>query len=224
MKKIILLQVLSLLTLGGYAQSLEELKSKQKTTASERIRKSPNYRAYSNSWDVDEDTWGLGYNYSSAFPLAISANYTTSYFYIGGEFGANFKKEQYIIKETQHEKKIGDPICYLSVNPGLYLKYISISCGVGLLFDSRDEATSYSSSNSDIFENGPVSGSTSIEVSSSTSMTTTGVSLFVKPSLTGYIPISDGDWYITLSAGYNICPKFKDLNGFTFGAGFQVEL
>ena len=55
-------------------------------------------------------------------------------------------------------------------------------------------------------------------------MTTTGVSLFVKPSLTGYIPISDGDWYITLSAGYNICPKFKDLNGFTFGAGFQVEL
>ena len=44
MKKIILLQVLSLLTLGGYAQSLEELKSKQKTTASERIRKSPNYR------------------------------------------------------------------------------------------------------------------------------------------------------------------------------------
>ena len=75
MKKIILLQVLSLLTLGGYAQSLEELKSKQKTTASERIRKSPNYRTYSNSWDVDEDTWGLGYNYSSAFPLAISANY-----------------------------------------------------------------------------------------------------------------------------------------------------
>ena len=78
--------------------------------------------------------------------------------------------------------------------------------------------------NSDIFENGPGSGSTSIEVSSSTSMTTTGVSLFVKPSLTGYIPISNGDWYITLSAGYNICPKFKDLNGLTFGAGFQVEL
>ena len=113
---------------------------------------------------------------------------------------------------------------YLSVSPGLYLKYISISCGVGLLFDSRDETTSYSSSSSDNFENGPVSGSTSVEVSSSTSMTTTGVSLFVKPCLTGYIPISNGDWYITLSAGYNICPKFKDLNGLTFGAGFQVEL
>lgn len=217
--------MLSIFSIGSYAQSLNELKSRPKTTASERVPKTYSYHN-SYSWDIDDDTWGVGYNYSSGFPVGISANYTTSYFYIGGEFGVNFKKKQYILKETQREKKVGDPIFYLSVNPGLYVKYLSLSCGVGLLFDSREETIGQNSSSSGSFEyeNGTISGSTSVEVSTSASATTTGMSLYIKPCLTGYVPISDGDWYITLSVGYNICPKFKDLNGVSFGAGIQVKL
>lgn len=202
MKKNFILLTLSLFTIGSFAQSLDDLKRKPKTTASERVSRTNSYHR-STGWDVDDDTWGFGYNYSSSFPVSFSANYTTSYFYIGGELGVNFKKDKYILADTSREKKTGDPIFYLSVNPGLYVKYWSLSCGVGLLFDSREEeetVSDYSLSSEFI-----------------------GKSLYVKPCLTGYIPVGY-DSYITLSAGYNICPKFKDLNGFSFGAGFQVEL
>lgn len=222
MKKLIIISLLSLYFIGGYAQSLDELKGKSKITEIEKRNKeyrktSISIRKSYGGWDVDNDTWGISYSYSSAFPAAISVCYTSSYFYIGGELGVNFEKKKYTLKESKNLLKVGDPKCYISVNPGVYVKYLSLSCGIGVIVDSREETNSFSTSG----EN--ESGSTGITVAGSSFTSTTGGSLFIKPNLTGYIPLND-EFSLTLNVGYNLCPKFKDLNGISFAAGLQITI
>jgi hypothetical protein len=152
----------------------------------------------------DEKTWGLAYSYSKNFPAALFANYTISYFSIGFESGYNLDKKKYVI----HENETGNPQCFFAVSPGFYDRYFLINFGVGFLLDSRTKSSSNFTSSGYAF------ASTNVDK----------YSLFLKPSIIGYIPICDGDYYITVNAGYNIMTKLKDLNGPSFGVGFQVTI
>lgn len=227
-----LLRVLLFLFVVEYAsaQSIEELNSRRIKERKQSSYTSAYTSRHSRSidWDVDDDTWGLAYTYSPHFPLSISANGTWSYFQLGGEFGLTLSGKEFDWKENTTAKPIG----YLMASPGFYCKFLSVQCGVGALFDIRKETNISTGTN--------ISQTTSITIGSSTSISSysdesnyqyssyetskLGFNLCFKPSVTGYIPIEDGDYYITINAGYLFVPKLKDLNGFTVGVGFQITI
>lgn len=200
-----ILQVLLFLFVvdSALAQSIEELNSRRIKERNQYIDSSSYKGRHKKSidWDVDDDTWGFAYTYSPHFPINLSANYTCSYFSITGELGAPLTGEKYDVGEYKDM-----PILYVMAAPGFYCKYFSIHYGVGCLFNIRDYPSS--------FING-IPQQYSKELS---------FAFCHKPSVTGYIPICDGDYYITINAGYMFVPKFKGLNGFTCGIGFQIEL
>lgn len=238
MRRLIFLVLLSAISLSMSAQSVDQLKKLSKTTQKEkddaRITSDGGYRGGSSGIDLDADdtTWGMGYNYSKHFPLALNANYTISYFSIGGELGFNLDKKKIVRSEIETD----DPIMYLSIAPGFYCKYFSINCGIGALMAHNQQTWTKS------FNYGGAINVTTITINGSSSTIITegesGVSsvftgtddkikfgLLINPSIKGYIPLnSDSDSYLTLNVGYMIMPKFKALNGFSFGVGFQVEL
>lgn len=216
MRHTVLLILLLSFTSWANAQGLDELIVKTKTTDSEK-KSEPrlNPVPHQSKWielDTDDETWGLSYSYSPNFPVAIGANYTTSYFSIGAELGFTCSGKEYEIKTNSTVKPVG----FLMATPGLYCKYFSVNCGVGLLFDRR---TKYK-----YIETGTTTTNTSLTVNGETAVEGSGINFCVKPSITGYIPICDGDYYITLNAGYMFVPKIKDLNGIACGIGFQITI
>lgn len=209
MKKIFLLFLFLDLLSICHAQSLTELEKRHKT---EVERKSQIQQSYTytrgTSFDLFDDyeaAWGFAYDYSKAFPLALSVNYAIPYLSIGAELGLNFDSNTYITKQTETELELVNPNFYLTLKPGLNLKYLTMSCGVGFVGLSKD-----------ISENRP--GYTF----SSTGEPAWG--LFLKPEISGFIPICDNEYYISLHVGYNICTKYKELNGISFGVGFQISM
>ena len=233
MKRSILKVLLLLFVVdAASAQSIEELNSRRIKERNQSSYTSSYTRRRNKSIDLDADdtTWGIGYNYSKHFPLALNANYTISYFSIGGELGVNLDKKKIVRSETETD----NPIAYLSVAPGFYCKYFSINCGVGALmaWNQQSWSTTYETGGAVTVTTVTINGnSTTTEgTTASSSVTMSGTNektkwgLLLRPSIVGYIPISDGDYYITLNVGYIYMPKFKELNGFSFGVGFQVEL
>ena len=185
------------------AQSIDELNSRRiKEQEKKRINSYSSMHKKKIDWDIDDDTWGLSYSYSPHFPLSFSANYTTSYFSIFGEIGVACTGKKYEIKEGNKDM----PILYLMASPGFYIKYLSINYGIGFLFNVQDYP-SLTINNVPQKYDKTISGN-----------------FCHKPSITGYIPINDGDNYITLNIGYIFLPKFKELEGFTCGIGFQWTL
>jgi len=173
-----------------------------------------------DAFTPEDQTWGLGYSYSQYFPLTLSANYTYSCLSVATEFGFNLDDKKYTPRRF-------NPIGYLTVSPGFYCRFLSINCGVGVMYSSYMKTTSWSDSSTEDFsgnsEDGSVTvdGSVNITTSGSISTSATKCHFIFKPSLTGYIPISNEDYYITINAGYNYMPKLKKLNGWSFGIGFQ---
>lgn len=233
MKRTILKVLLLLFVIdSASAQTLEELNSRRikERNLSGKVSPDPGGRKKWYDLDADDTTWGIGYNYSKHFPLTLNANYTISYFSISGELGVNLDKKKIVRSKTETD----NPIMYLSVNPGLYCKYFSVNCGVGALMvlNQQSWSTVYDSdgtiTETTITVNGNSTTIAGATESSSASFSITNekikLGLYLKPSIVGYIPISAGDYYITLNIGYMIMPKYKDLNGFSFGVGFQVEL
>lgn len=140
-------------------------------------------------------TWWGGYNYSKYFPVGMSVNYTRSYLSIGVELGGNIDKDKYYFNDVYYK----DPFGYALITPGLYFAGgLSINCGVGLLMSDKMNILSSISGN---------------EISKS-------YDFMLKPSVK-YLLFSFGNYGVTIGIGYNICPNFKDLNGFDFCLGFR---
>ena len=216
MKKLFILCTILFSTNILNAQTIQELEGRYTPPTSN----SGYNRTYNRSgWDdfvdaftPEDQTWGLGYSYSQHFPLTLSANYTYSCLSVATEFGFNLDSNKYSSEEY-------NPVGYLVLSPGFYCRFLSINCGVGFM-------TSYYLKTITITENftgESEDGSISVNGSTSTTMgySTTKLNFMLKPSITGYIPISGEDYYITINAGYNYIPKFKELNGWSFGVGFQ---
>ena len=177
-----------------------------------------------DAFTPDDQTWGLGYSYSQTFPLSLSLNYNTSYcLSVSTEYGFNLDGKKYTTEYTLDGKKYTikeyNPSGYWVVSPGFYCRFLSINCGVGFMTSNYSETQT----NTENFSGESEDGSTSVEgsISTTTSISVTKFDFMLKPSITGYIPIGGEDYYITVNAGYNYIPKFKELNGWSFGVGFQ---
>lgn len=167
-----------------------------------------------------DQTWGVGYSYSQHFPCGLSVNYTYSCLSVVAELGVNLDGEKYTAN-------LYNPSGYLTISPGFYCRFLSINCGVGIVASSYMKTKTWRDSYSEEFggegedDSVSVGGSVNITTSGSISTSATKCNFILKPSITGYIPISGEDYYITINAGYNYIPKFKELNGWSFGIGFQ---
>lgn len=166
---------------------------------------------------LDEvQTFGATYNYGKHFPVGASVFYSYSFFMISLDFGINKEKDSYIVDNVEmtnimnykRTKKILDPKCYVTITPSLYLKYVSIGCGVGFLcFTGKEEYASYEDDNS---------GSIGL----SSTQDADGNKFMIRPSVRGFIPFND-ECALTLNLGYNYVFGYKDKNGIDIGIGFQ---
>lgn len=228
MKKLFILCAILLSTNIINAQTIKELEGRYTPSTSN----SGYTRTYHRSgWDdfvdaftPEDQTWGLGYSYSQTFPLSLSLNYNTSYcLSVSTEYGFNLDGKIYTTVYTldgkKYTKKEYNPSGYWVVSPGFYCRFLSINCGVGFMTSNYSETQT----NTENFSGESEDGSTSVEgsISTTTSISVTKFDFMLKPSITGYIPICGEDYYITVNAGYNYIPKFKELNGWSFGVGFQ---
>lgn len=231
MKKIFFFSViLFFTTIVVEAQKLDDLEKRwtPKTTSTGTISQTTNKTVtipqksckdkFNNFMDdfVDifipnDNTFGYEYTYAQNFPLVVSVGGTSSYFSIVAELGFNFDSKEYYVQNY-------NPECYLVISPGIHLGVLSLNCGIGVLGSSYYDIiigdTTYFGD-----ETTSISGSITLE----TSIKTYKAHLILKPSITGFIPIFD-DYYITINAGYNYLPNFKELNGWSFGIGFRFEI
>lgn len=105
-----------------------------------------------------------------------------------------------------------NPNCYyspklqFSISPGLNLKYFSIECGLGAIMgneynyqEKRSEGYVYSKLKK-----------------------TSKTYLLIRPTITGYIPISKIHRGFSFSVGYNIVCGASPINGVVFGVGFFI--
>lgn len=208
---------------------ITDFELEQKDTAAKenanRINNNNHYRRDSMiDWDVDYISMGLAYSYSKHFQIAFSADFTISHFLLGLEVGLNVDKDKIyrskIETETYSRIETDDPLGYFLLFPGAYFKYFSVSCGIGSILAKNQVTTSSSLSIINEDEN----GSSIIMQQSNSSQQNKKFGFLLKPSIAGYIPIGDDVGFITLSVGYNYLPSFKELNGFSFGIGFQGNI
>ena len=227
MKKLLILSIILLSTNVLKAQTIKELESRYtpSTTTGVYTRKQPPkktpWEKFVDAFTPEDQTWGLGYSYSQQFPLTLSANYTYSCLSLATEIGVNLDGKKYTTKEY-------NPNGYWVISPGFYCRFLSINCGVGFMTSSYMKTTPYKGdSNTENFTGESEDGSTTVDgsITISTSYTysrsATKFDFILKPSITGYIPVSGEDFYITINAGYNYIPKRIELNGWSFGVGFQ---
>lgn len=220
MKKLFILCAILFSTNILNAQTIEELEGRYSSpfSNSRHIRNRIGWDDFVDAFEPEDETWGLGYSYSQQFPLTLSANYTYSCLSVATEFGLNLDGKKYTTNEY-------NPIGYLVVSPGFYCRFLSINCGIGFMSSRYTKTTTYSYTEDFTGESEDgsttVDGSITISTSYTFSISATKFDFLLKPSINGYIPISDEEFYITINAGYNYIPKFKELNGWSFGVGFQ---
>ena len=177
-------------------------------------------------FEPDNESWGITYNYGTYFPLGLSVNYAYSIFICGLDFGMTFEDEEYTTQKVaitdlmnyKIEKGKYKPKFFLTLSPGVYFKYFSISCGVGSLYMSGDLEKAFQETT--FFENG-ISSSLSRSQETGTSGDSK-IKFMLRPSVKGYIPIYD--WSIVFGVGYDYIFDYEDLNGINFSIGFQYSL
>lgn len=226
MKKLFILCIILLSVNIINAQTIKELEERFVPSSSRRDTSISDDSCWENFVDTftpEDETWGISSSYSKQFPITIAANRTWSVFSLGCEIGVDLKGDRYINEQY-------NPVCYFTISPGAYFKYISINCGIGSLLSSYKKVStlikgdSYTDSFEEESDDGSISVNGSVTITQgdiTISQTKTKWDLVFKPSITGYIPICDEDYYITINAGYNYIPKIKELNGWSFGLGFQ---
>lgn len=215
---LIMLFCTSFSTLAQSNLTLKEMENKAKEEQRQRRLQTSGDYSYT-IWDdiPDMKSWGIVYSYNKTYPLTLQLNYQVSYLSCALDLGVGFNKNPQYVTQNKTLKTNFQAM----LSPGVYFKYVSINFGVGCAFASTNKSDYISIT--DVSDgNGSVSTSSSSSISYSTSSVTGR--LLLKPSLTGYIPIDDEYHFITVSVGYDFAPNFKAINGFTFGAGFQLPL
>lgn len=172
---------------------------------------------------VDEDTqgFGLSYNYSKAFPIGASIEYTYGKFMIGLDFGINNDKDIYTTQKIDFTNIVDYKItrgeydlkCFVTATPSFYLKYFSVGWGVGVAYLKGKEYTK--DYNLTVYPDG-----TTTQGGSSSSIDDFKYKLMMRPTVKGYIPCSE-NFFISLSVNYDWILGYKDKSGIGFGAGFH---
>ena len=156
---------------------------------------------------VDEHSLEVSYGYSSNFPMNIGVSTNFSYFNIGLEYGQNFSDEQLLhVKHTNFaSSEIAGKYFYLLATPGVFLRYVTIDCGLGSVFATYKYESVYSSYDEKKYF------------------------FMAKPKMTLHIPISFGGSprneavYISPHIGYQYVPKMSKLNCWEVGIGVRIR-
>lgn len=167
---------------------------------------------------------GITYNYSKHFPIGASFIYSYQKFICSLDFGITSDKYRvesktydmtnimnYTITETTFKPK-----CFITLTPGFYMKYFSVGCGFGAaVFSGTTTSTSASASMS------TTGNTTSFSYTTGSPYTSSGelkYNFMLRPVVRGFIPCND-KWSVTLSVGYDLVAKIKELSGVNFGLG-----
>lgn len=188
---------------------------------------------YSDLFINNYETMGFSFNYGQHFPIGVSFNYSLEEvpFMLSVDLGINLDEDKYIIDKVnmkdimnyERTKKVLDSKFFLTVTPQVYFKYLAIGCGIGFLYmDGTEETTNYSTT-SNLTSNTENSNSTIVASGGSSSMSATVLKPMIRPIIKGFIPLSD-EFYLSVSAGYDLIFGYKENNGFNFGIGIQWEL
>ena len=147
------------------------------------------------------------YGYSKNFPLNVGLAANFSYFNIGLEYGQNFDKEPIITKQHTNfaSSQINGKYFYLMASPGVFLRFATISYGLGATMTRYNYESVYDSSS----EN-------------KTFFT-------MKPKVAFNLPLpvdfkARGEkCYLCPYVGYLFVPKFSKLNSLEFGIGLRFR-
>lgn len=161
----------------------------------------------------DGSMWGFSINHDQHFPVGVSAIGHLGFLELGGkdldwlilsiDLGVNLDSKKYMKDVTNiMNYKSYDPKGFITVTPAVFLKYISIGCGVGIAYADEKETVS----------------------DGKTTTYNTGHAMFfmARPQIRGYIPM--GSFNISVGAGYDFIPRMKDLNGYNFSIGFHFNV
>lgn len=173
-----------------------------------------------------EDTEMLGFtiNHDQHFPIGASIVGQFSWFMCSLDVGINMDSKTYIsdkaimtdILNYERTKSQYDPKFFMTLTPAVFFKYVSVGCGLGIVYlGGTEEHSELSTKVPSASNNLNVTGSTN------TSETST-LKLMVRPQLKGYIPLSSS-CNMSLGVGYDIVPKMKELNGYSFSIGFHFD-
>lgn len=199
---------------------------KIETLAWEVDRKSGKRKVKINLDDIFEmsnyGVFSVTYNYSKHFPIGMSLGLSYQKFFCGLDFGVCLDK--YEIKNKSYEitnimnytikDGLYKPKFFVTLSPGFFMKYFSVSCGLGaVICTGTITETSRKAYTTDY---GFTSSESSFDVSD------TKYKFMVRPNVRGYIPCSEL-FSIVVSVGYDCVIGIKDLNGINFGAGFAVS-
>lgn len=147
------------------------------------------------------------YGYSKNFPLNVGVAASFSYFNIGLEYGQNFDKEPIITKQHTNfaSSQINGKYFYLMASPGVFLRFATISYGLGattMKYNYESVYDSYSE-NKTFFT--------------------------MKPKVAFNLPLPvdfksrDEKCYLCPYVGYLFAPKFSKINSLEFGIGLRFR-
>lgn len=173
-----------------------------------------------------EDTSMLGFtiNHDQHFPIGASIIGQSGWFMCSLDFGINLDSKKYLVEKMDMTNVMNysstqteyDPKMFLTLTPAVFLKYVSVGCGVGFVWLDGKEETSERKTKFD--DNGNYSGYTG----GSTSTDAAALKFMLRPQVRGYIPLSRS-CNMSIGVGYNIVPKMKDLNGYNVSVGFHFD-
>jgi hypothetical protein len=163
--------------------------------------------------DIDDiRTYGGALNYDQHFPVGASAIIQSGWFVGSVDIGVNFDskiytKESLEFTDVSNYRRIihkFDPRFFITITPGVNLKYISLGCGFGLVGGDKKVETS---ENTNLHHNWE-------------EKTEGGGKFILRPQIRGYIPLSE-DWNMSVGVGYDIVANMKELNGYNFSLGLH---
>lgn len=173
-----------------------------------------------------EDTSTLGFtlNYSQHFQAGASIVGQYKLFICSLDFGFNTDSKKYHsdvmnmtdIMNFERRETEYDPTMYITVTPGLFLKYVSVGCGLGAAILNSKETLS--DSNFSLDDQGNLNGTHSSQNISEFSI----FKFIIRPQLKGFIPLSRS-CKMSIGLGYDILPTAKELNGYNIGIGFHFD-
>lgn len=166
---------------------------------------------------VDSYTLGFSLNYDQHFPIGASFIIQGGWLFGSLDFGVNLDSKRYtraLFQSTDlwnYRKEVStcDPKCFITITPGLNLKYLSFGCGFGAVRLSRNAVVA--KGNGDSSSN---SNNLNSEYESSY------FKFMLRPQVRAYIPVSS-NLDLSVGVGYDIIAKMKELNGYNFSLGFH---
>ncbi len=181
---------------------------------------------WERTWNEVRDSQGVGlvYEYGKNYPVNVSLSFYKSLFMLGLDMGfadtTNHISTQKVdftdilnYKITKGEYK---PKYYFTLTPAIYMKYVSVGWGVGVLTLEGETITEGKATE----VNGDIINTKSLD---NTVYTNAKYRFFMRPNVKLYIPCSKSISIIT-SASYNWAWGSKDLSGFTYGIGLRYNI